>query len=317
MEEVFELADRITVMRDGRRVDTLQADETDTGEIVRLMIGRDLSDFYPKQPVETHEELLRADGISSGTAVSGVSFAIHSGEVVGIYGLVGAGQAELASTLVGAREMTGGQLLVGKEPVTVDSPADALRHGIALVPRERRIEGLVLRMSVKDNITLAALPRWSPIGFIRSSAEKRAAEEQVDALSIRTTGLNQETQFLSGGNQQKVVVGKWLAQESRIIICDEPTRGVDVGAKAEIYAILTRLLEAGDGILLISSELPEVLSLADRILVMFRGQVVLDRPTSEVTADEVLAAALVGPEADTMMVQEQENPNPPGAGVSQ
>jgi ABC-type sugar transport system ATPase subunit len=237
--------------------------------------------------------------------------------VVGIYGLVGAGQAELASTLVGAREMTGGQLYVGKEPVTVNSPAQALRHGIALVPRERRIEGLVLRMGVKENITLASLRRWSPLGFIRSSAEKRVAEEQVDALSIRTTGLAQETQFLSGGNQQKVVVGKWLAQESRIIICDEPTRGVDVGAKAEIYGILTRLLEDGAGILLISSELPEVLSLADRILVMFRGQVILDRLTSEVTADEVLAAALVGPDADAMVAQEQARSDRLAAGVPQ
>lgn len=294
MEEVFELADRITVMRDGRRVSTQPIAETDTQQIVQLMLGRSLDGFYPKDPVERKAELLRAEHVSAGAQVRDVSLTIHAGEVVGIYGLIGAGQAELALTLVGAREMTAGEMRMEGKPIRVKSPAEALRHGIALVPRERRVDGLVQRMTVKENITLAALRRWTRAGFIRSSAERRAAQDQVDALSIRTPNLGQEVRFLSGGNQQKVVVGKWLAQGSRVIICDEPTRGVDVGAKVEVYAILNQLLRAGTGLLLISSELPEVLSLSDRILVLFQGEVVLDRPIDEVTADEVLSFALIG-----------------------
>jgi len=298
MEEIFELADRVTVMRNGRRIGTLSIAETDTNEIVRMMIGKDLADFYPKEPVERGIELLRVEGLSSGNLVRNVNLTIHAGEVVGIYGLVGAGQAELAYTLVGAMPMTEGSICLEGERIDVSSPAEALRHGIALVPRERRDEGLILPMTVKENITLAALRRWSHAGFIDFHAERRAALEQVKALSIHTPGLNQQVRNLSGGNQQKVVLAKWLAKQSRVIVCDEPTRGVDVGAKTEIYAILARLLKAGSGILFISSELPEVLSLSDRILVMFRGEVVLDKPTSEVSGDELLACALVGPDGE-------------------
>ncbi|MFC2030797.1 sugar ABC transporter ATP-binding protein [Chloroflexota bacterium] len=294
MEEIFELADRVTVMRNGRRIDTLPIAETDTNEVVRMMIGKDLEDFYPKVKVEKGAELLRIEGLSSDTAVQDVSLTIHAGEVVGIYGLVGAGQAELAYTLVGARQMTGGSLFFEGQPIDIQSPAQALRHGIALVPRERRDEGLILPMTVKENITLAALQEWSLGGLIKPAAERRAAAEQVEALSIVTSGLNQQVRYLSGGNQQKVVLAKWLAHNSRVILCDEPTRGVDVGAKTEIYAILTRLLKSGTGILFISSELPEVQSLSDRILVMFRGRVVLDKPAKEASSDELLAHALVG-----------------------
>jgi ribose transport system ATP-binding protein len=294
MEEIFELADRVTVMRNGKQVGTLTIAETDTNEVVRMMIGKDLADFYPKEKVERGAELLRVEGLSLGEAVRNVNLTIHAGEVVGIYGLVGAGQAELAYTLAGAREATSGRVLVAGEPIQLSSPAHALNHGIALVPRERREEGLILSMTVKENITLAALREWSRGGFVNFAAERRAANEQVQALSIRTPSLNQQVRNLSGGNQQKVVLAKWLAQNSRILICDEPTRGVDVGAKTEIYAILTRLLKEGSGILFISSELPEVLSLSDRILVLFRGQVVLDKPATDVSGDELLACALVG-----------------------
>lgn len=260
-----------------------------------MMIGKDLTDFYPKEKVAKGTELLRVEGLSSDEAVQDVSLTVHAGEVVGIYGLVGAGQAELAYALVGARQMTSGSLFFDGQPIDLRSPAEALHHGIALVPRERRDEGLILPMSVKENITLAALQEWSRGGLVKPTAERRAATEQVEALSIVTPNLNQQVQYLSGGNQQKVVLAKWLAHKSRVILCDEPTRGVDVGAKTEIYAILTRLLKAGTGILFISSELPEVLSLSDRILVMFRGRVVLDKPAKEASSDELLAHALVGP----------------------
>jgi len=294
MEEIFELADRVTVLRNGRRIGTLRIAEATTQEVVRMMIGKDLADFYPKQPVQLGEELLRADDLFVGTAVRGVSFALHAGEVVGIYGLLGAGQDEMAYGLVGIRHITAGRLSLKGKPITIRSPAEALRHGIALVPRERRDEGLILPMSVKENVTLAALREWSRGGFVNFAAEGRAAASLVKALSIRTTGLRQPVSNLSGGNQQKVVLARWLASKSRVIICNEPTRGVDVGAKTEIYAILTQLLKEGTGVLFISSELPEVLALSDRILVMFRGEVVLDRPTREVSQDEVLSYALVG-----------------------
>lgn len=295
MEEIFDLADRVSVMRNGKRIATLPIAETSTAEVVRMMIGKELVDFYPKEAVERGAELLRVDGLSSGTAVRDVNLTIHAGEVVGVYGLVGAGQAELAYSLVGARPITAGKLYLEGREITIASPAQALRYGVALVPRERRDEGLILPMPVKENITLAALRAWSRGGLINFGAERRAAARQVQSLSIRARSLTQPVHELSGGNQQKVVLARWLAHRSRIIVCDEPTRGVDVGAKTEIYAILTRLLREGTGILFISSELPEVLSLSDRILVMFRGRVVLDKPAREVTSDEVLAHALVGP----------------------
>jgi ribose transport system ATP-binding protein len=294
MEEIFNLADCVSVMRNGKKIATLPIAETDTQEVVRMMIGKNLTEFYPKEKVEKGKELLRVEDLSSGEAVKNVSLTVHSGEVVGIYGLIGAGQAELAYSLVGARQMTSGKVIVDGNQISLRSPAEALRSGIALVPRERRDEGLILPMNVKDNITLAALRDFSVKGLINFAKEARAASEQVEALSIRTQNLKQQVRNLSGGNQQKVVLARWLAQKSRIIICDEPTRGVDVGAKTEIYAILTRLLKEGTGILFISSELPEVYSLSDRILVMFRGEVVLDKYTNEVSSDELLDYALVG-----------------------
>ena len=294
MEEIFELADCVTVMRNGEVIATVPIADTTTQEVVNMMIGKNLANFYPKEKVEKGIELLRVEGLSSGTAINDVNLTIHAGEVVGIYGLVGAGQSELAYSLVGARQITAGKVLVEGCQITVRSPAEALHNGIALMSRERRDEGLILSMSVKENITLAGLKEWSGTGLINFAKESKAADEQVQALSIRTQSLKQQVRFLSGGNQQKVVLAKWLVQKSRIIICDEPTRGVDVGAKTEIYTILSKLLKEGTGILLISSELLEVMSLSDRILVMFRGQVVLDKPTLEVTSDELLSYALVG-----------------------
>jgi ribose transport system ATP-binding protein len=294
MEEIFELADCVTVLRNGEKIATLPISETTTNEVVRMMIGKDLDNFYPKEQVEKGDELLRVEGLSSGSAVHDVNLTIHAGEVVGIYGLVGAGQSELAYSLIGAKEITAGRLLFKGNPITVHSPAEALHNSIALISRERRDEGLILSMSVKENITLAALKEWSRGGLINFSNEGKAATAQIEALSIRTQGLKQQVRYLSGGNQQKVVLAKWLLQKSRIIICDEPTRGVDIGAKTEIYTILAQLLKAGTGILFISSELPEVMSLSDRILVMFQGRVVLNKPTKETSSDELLSYALIG-----------------------
>jgi ribose transport system ATP-binding protein len=304
MEEIFDLADCVTVMRNGKRIATVPIEETSTQDVVRMMIGRKLDEYYPKLDVEKGPELLRVEGLCSGSAVHNVNFTLHAGEIVGIYGLVGAGQAELAYTLAGDRQKTGGHVYSNGEEIELASPRDALSHGIAIVPRERRNEGLVLPMTVKENISLAALKKWSSRGLINFAQESRAAAEQVEALSIHTPSLNQKVRNLSGGNQQKVVIARWLVQKNRVIICDEPTRGVDVGAKTEIYNILARLLEDGTGLLFISCELPELLSLSDRILVMFRGQVVLDKPTKEVSSDELLAYALIGTDGKEAAIQE-------------
>lgn len=212
MEEIFEIANSVSVMRDGKMVATIKTAETSTDEVVQLMIGRGVLDFYPKTPVDIGQELLSVKDLAVSPGGPGVSFTVHAGEIVGIYGLLGAGQTELAYTLVGVREKTRGFISVGGRRVNITSPAEALRHGLALVSRERRDEGLVLGMTVKENVTLAALRQWSPRGLIDFPAERRAAEKQVQALTIRTAGLRQAVRYLSGGNQQKVVLGKWLAE---------------------------------------------------------------------------------------------------------
>lgn len=294
MREIFDIADRATVLRDGKNVGTVCISEADPDTLIAMMIGRRIVEMYPRERRVPGKELISVNQLSCAPAFQDVSFTLHAGEVVGIYGLAGAGQAELAQTLVGARQPTGGKILIDGQPAGRYSPREALHRGIALVPRERREEGLVLSMSLKENVTLPRLEKWCSLGFIRFGKERDIARRYVQALGIRCTGVDQEVLLLSGGNQQKVAIAKWLASNCRVLICDEPTRGIDVGAKTEIYAILNQLVRDGAGIILISSELPEIMSLADRILVMSRGKIVLDKKASETDADEVLSCALRG-----------------------
>ena len=294
MEEVFEIADRITVMRDGRNVGTLDARQTDTDQIVSLMVGRQLDDMYPKKNVALGSELFQVRGLGDGILIKDITFSVRQGEILGIYGVIGSGTTELAQMLVGDRAATQGEILVDGQRVAFRSPHQALRAGVALIPKDRREEGLILSLSVKENMTLASLQRWTRGGLIRSRAEDEAARQQISALGIRTYSPAQVARELSGGNQQKVVISKAMLSQARVFVFDEPTRGVDVGAKAEIYRLIGELLEGGATVVMFSSELPEILHIADRAIVMFRGRAVLNKPTAETNADEMLLYALKG-----------------------
>ncbi len=299
MEEVFEIADRVTVMRDGKNVASLQVAETNPDQVISLMVGRQLDDMFPKTDLEIGPQLLAVGGMGDGALVQDVSFEVRAGQVVGIYGVLGSGTAELAGMLAGDRPLAAGKMLVRGEPTTFRSPHHALRDGIALIPKDRRDEGLVLSFTVRENMTLAGLGRWVSAGLIRSREEKAVTRDQIEALNVRTYGAEQVVQELSGGNQQKVVIAKAMLSQAQVYVFDEPTRGVDVGAKIEIYRLISRLLQGGAGVILFSSELPEILHITDRVMVMFRGRMVLDKLTQQTDADELLMYALKGEASET------------------
>ena len=294
MEEIFEICDRITVLRDGEWIGTRRADETDVDELIRMMVGRDIKNHHFREPVEPGEERLRVEGLTRAGQVEDVSFSIRSGEIVGLTGLMGAGRTETARLLFGIDSPDRGTVRVDGKEVRIRHPVDAIREGIAFVTENRKEEGLVLSLSVRDNLSLPNLEALSTRGVIRSREEERLVEELIRQLSIKTAGPGQEVRFLSGGNQQKVVIGKWLAASPRVLILDEPTRGVDIGAKEEIYRLMNRLTREGMAILLISSDLPEVLGMSDRVLVMYQGRITAEFAREEATQEKILAAASGG-----------------------
>ncbi len=294
MEEIFEICDRITVLRDGEWIGTRRADETDVDELIRMMVGRDIKNHHFREPVEPGEERLRVEGLTRAGQVEDVSFSIRSGEIVGLTGLMGAGRTETARLLFGIDSPDRGTVRVDGKEVRIRHPVDAIREGIAFVTENRKEEGLVLSLSVRENLSLPNLEALSTRGVIRSREEERLVEELIRQLSIKTAGPGQEVRFLSGGNQQKVVIGKWLAASPRVLILDEPTRGVDIGAKEEIYRLMNRLTREGMAILLISSDLPEVLGMSDRVLVMYQGRITAEFAREEATQEKILAAASGG-----------------------
>lgn len=294
MEEVFEIADRITVMRDGMNVSTCITKETTPDEIILLMVGRQVDEMYPKLQITPGEVLLQVQNLNDGRLVKNINFSVSSGEVLGIYGVLGSGTTELGQALVGDREIVNGEIKVNGSLLNVKNPQVALKHGMALIPKDRREEGLILSFSVKENMTLANLSQFSSLGFIRSRQEESTVCQQINSLSVRTSGSNQLIRELSGGNQQKVVISKAMLSHARVFIFDEPTRGVDVGAKVEIYKLMSNLLKEGAAIIFFSSELSEILHIADRVIVMFRGYPVLEKSISETNADELLLYALKG-----------------------
>jgi ABC-type sugar transport system ATPase subunit len=275
MEEIFRLCDAVTVLRDGRHVATQPIAGLDTAALVQMMIGRPLADYFPPERERTGppEELLRVEGLSGPGGFRDISFAVHAGEVVGMAGLVGAGRSEVARAIFGLDPLTAGRIFVNGEPVTVATPQDALAHRIGLVPEDRKRQGLVLSMSGLGNTTMTMLWSLARFGFIRHRAERALVQEYFDKLRVRAPGIDTVTAGLSGGNQQKIVLAKWLAAQCRLLILDEPTRGVDVGAKAQIHALIAELAASGTGVLLISSELPEVLHLSSRIIVLREGEI--------------------------------------------
>ena len=291
LDEVFRIGRRITVMRDGRHVATRPIDQVDVPELVRLMANRELGEHVPKVRVERGAELLRVEGLGVSGVLTDISFSLHAGEVLGMSGLLGAGRTELARVIAGADRFDHGRLFVDGREMRFRSPADAIAQGIGLLPEDRKAQGLVPGLTVARNIALPHGTRLAPLGILSRHGESKMAAPICDELRVKTTPT-QTVRQLSGGNQQKVVLGKWLAGAGRIFIFDEPTRGVDVGAKVEIYNLMNRLTARGAAIIMMSSELPELLGMSDRILVMHRGRMHAEFAAADATEERVLSAAL-------------------------
>jgi ribose transport system ATP-binding protein len=299
MEEVFKIADRVTVIKDAKKVGTVTVEETSSEKIYQMMLGRELKDAFPSSSEPQEESCLEVKSLSRGHTGKEVSFHLKKGEILGLAGLVGSGRTELARLLFGADQKDGGEIFIDGKKASIKSPLDAIRAGIALVPEERRSQGLILPMDVKQNITLASLSRllrWPRIPLLSRFKERSVSQSLVESTEIMTPGLNQIVQYLSGGNQQKVVLAKWLCSEAKILIFDEPTRGIDVGAKFAIYELLTDLARRGAGIILISSDLTEVVGLSHRILVMNGGMIQADLMSRETDLASVLELCLAGDE---------------------
>lgn len=289
LEEVSQIADRVTVLRDGVLVGTRPVSNIDTTEIVQMMIGRSIDQQYPYERHKPGEPILELKDLTKKDVFYDINLTLHRGEIVGLAGLVGAGRTNLVRAIFGAENPTSGEMLVGGRVVEVRSPKDAIDQGIALVPEDRKQHGLVLSRSVRDNVTLASLNRIFKSQFVSNTSLDRMTDHYVKQLDITTPSLEQEVMYLSGGNQQKVVLAKWLLSESEIVIFDEPTRGIDVGAKVEIYNIMNQLAQGNKAVLMISSELPEILGMSDRVLVMRDGRIVAEYQHEEATEDKIIA----------------------------
>jgi ribose transport system ATP-binding protein len=291
LEEVERIGNRVTVLRDGRHVATHTVGKVALGELIRLMANRELKEHFPKRRVARGEELLRVEGLRGGI-LENVAFSVHRGEVVALAGLLGAGRTEVARAITGADPASADRVRIKGRDGRPKAPRDAIRRGVGFLPEDRKTQGLVLERSVQENVALPSTERLSPRGIVNRRAERALAGREVDDLHIKTPSLDQKVGLLSGGNQQKVVLGKWLGAEVDLLIMDEPTRGIDVAAKVEIYEEMNRLTAKGAGILMISSELPEVLGMSDRILVMRQGRIVAEMDAAGATQEQVLRAAL-------------------------
>lgn len=292
LEELFEVSDRITVMRDGHYIDTLNTNETDRNMLVKMMVGRELSEDYPSRDNAIGEELLRVEHLSTTeTKIKDVSFALHKGEILGFAGLVGAGRTEVMRALFGADEKKSGDIYIKGKKVTIKQPIDAIRNGISLIPEDRKGQGVSLTMTIRENISMIKLQDLKGLLSISRKKEKTLVNEYIRALSIKTPTMEQLAKNLSGGNQQKVVVAKWMATQADIIILDEPTRGIDVGAKYEIYLLMNELIKMGKSLIMISSEMPELIGMSDRILVMYQGGLMGELNKEEITQENILKLA--------------------------
>ena len=290
MEEIFKITDRISVLRDGQYRGTLNTRETDEEEVTKLMIGRSLDLSRNESHHEMGDVALEVRGLSCGKLYQDVSFNVRKGEVLGFYGLVGAGRTEIAETLFGLRDPSAGQILLNGQEVRIKSPIDAIANGISLVPEDRKGQGLVLGMNCRDNMTLPQVDDLTAGPFVSDGAEIAIFDQYRDKLDIRTPGWRQTVGNLSGGNQQKIVIGKWLSMRPEVLIVDEPTRGIDVGSKSEIHNLIRDLAAQGYAVIVISSEMPEVLHVSDRIVAMYSGKVMREFTSDEVTEDSLIQA---------------------------
>ncbi|WP_067605070.1 sugar ABC transporter ATP-binding protein [Nocardiopsis listeri] len=299
LEEIGALADRVTVLRDGRSVAHVGAD-TPEDELVRLMVGRSIDEQYPRERPETGESLLRVRGLTRAGHFEDVDLEVRAGEVVGLAGLVGAGRTEVARSVFGADPYDSGTVEVLDRPLPGGDVNAAMTAGLGLVPEDRKGQGLVLDASVEENLGLVTLGPTSKAGFVNLAGQRASARRIAGDLGVRMSSISQHVRTLSGGNQQKVVIGKWLLADSRVLILDEPTRGVDAGAKVEIYRLVNELTASGHAVLMISSDLPEVLGMSDRILVMAQGRITGELSAQEATQDAVMSLAVAaGPRSST------------------
>jgi ABC-type sugar transport system ATPase subunit len=291
LKEVFRVADRVTVLRDGRVIGTKPVAETTVDEVVRMMVGRELTQMYPDKASGRGQPLLSVEGLRLAGVFEDVSFTLHAGEILGMAGLVGAGRTEVAQTLFGYRLKDRGRILLDGEEVSIDSPTAAVRNGLAYLPEDRKLAGMFLKMAVLDNVIVANLRGCSRGGLISARLARSTAAAWVEQFRIRTPSLGQRVGLLSGGNQQKVLLARWLEIRPRVLIADEPTRGIDIGAKAEVHALLRGLANKGIGVLLISSELPEILGMCDRVLVLHEGRLAGELPAQEASEEAIMRLA--------------------------
>lgn len=297
LEEIGQLCDRVTVLRDGQVVGTVPA-ATDLSHIIRMMIGTQLEKKFYKETVDIGQVVLDARRLTRHNHVEDISFAVRGGEILGIGGLLGAGRSELLRLIFGADPRDAGEVLIDGTPVDIRSPGDAIRHGIALVPEDRREQGVVLEMTVRENITLASIEQFCRGGFVLPGPEIAAVSRLVHKVGIKTSGAGQDVKYLSGGNQQKTVLAKWLCGDAKVFLFDEPTKGLDVGAKMEIYRLIADLVRNGAAVVIVSSEIPELLGLCDRVIVMRRGQAVAALEVGKTNQGEILSYAAGGKVAD-------------------
>ena len=288
LEEIQQIGDRVSVLRDGQYVGTRSVAETNTDELIAMIVGEEIKEKFPKEPVPPGQELLRAEDLTLPPAFQNVSFSLFEGEVLGLAGLLGAGHKELIRTMIGLSPYADGTLSISGEPVKIRQPADAIQRGVTYLPADRKIEGLVLPLAVKDNISLSGLRQFVTAGFLNLRQERQTAEDFFDRLGIKAPSIQTLVRFLSGGNQQKVVLARSVCSRSRIFLFDEPTRGIDVGAKVEIYQLINELAKQGAGVILVSSELPEILGMCDRLLVMHEGKILREFSRDEATQERVL-----------------------------
>lgn len=290
-DEVFDISDTITVMRDGAYIGTVTTEQTSNDELVTMMVGREVTELYPKTPAEIGEVVLEVEGLSTAGTFHDVTFTVRAGEIVGLAGLVGAGRSEIARAVFGVDSYDSGTVRLNGRAIRKGSPSAAIEAGMALVPEDRRQQGLVLESSVAHNIGAAIRRRLQRLGIITRTAENRTAAPWAGRLQVKTAAMSMNAATMSGGNQQKVAIAKWLATDPKLLIIDEPTRGIDVGTKSEVHRLLSQLAGEGLAILMISSELPEVLGMADRVLAVSEGRITADLDREEATAEKVMHAA--------------------------
>jgi len=291
LKELWEVADRVTVFRDGRYIATHPISTTDKDMLIKEMVGRELKEQFPPRNVEIGEEILKVENLNSNDFLKDISFSLRKGEILGFAGLVGSGRTEIMRCIFGADKRDTGEIKINNKKKNIQNPQDAIEAGIGFITEDRKKQGLVLVRSVKENISLTDLSQVMDGIILKDNKDKKLAREYIDKLNIKTPGEEQEVRYLSGGNQQKVVLAKWLIKNAKILIFDEPTRGIDVGAKKEVYSLMNELAGQGVGIIMISSELPEILGMSDRVLVMNHGEIAGKLDIEEANQENILNLA--------------------------